>query len=150
MIPICDTVQPRRLLNSNGNRPRASAWNQEVSIKPSTIQKIHCRGRIPKKPESHGGATSIPDSTVRPVDRFWTCFRASFVTISIKFGCQKYRFYVLQVSFWVSFWPPEPKSYFMVLVRKYMNNFWGSQQNDTQILYYKIQRSLCWTFAILT
>ena len=47
------------------------------------------------------------------------------ILTSIKFGFQKYCFYVAQVSFWVSFWHPKPKcwNYLMVFVREAIKRF---------------------------
>ena len=51
--------------------------------------------------------------------------RDAFISTSIKFGFQKYCFYVLRVSFWVSFWHPKPKcwNYLMVSVHEAIERF---------------------------
>ena len=49
------TAQPSRFPTNNGNRPRASDWNQNASKKTSTIQKIHRRRWIPKKVDHQRG-----------------------------------------------------------------------------------------------
>ena len=79
-LRVCATAQPRRLTTNYGNHPRASAQNRNFSKTPSTIKKIQCRGRGPKKADHHGGATISSVPTGITVNRIWTGFRASYVT----------------------------------------------------------------------
>ena len=79
-LRVCATAQPSKLPINNGNLPRASTWNRKVSRKPSAIQKIHCYGRIPKKPDRHGGTTNLHVLTGGPVNRIWTGLSARYVT----------------------------------------------------------------------
>ena len=77
---MCATAQTRQFPTNDGNQPRASARNRKLSTKPSAIQKIHCRGRSPKKADRHGDTTSLPVPTGGPVNMIWTGFSARYVT----------------------------------------------------------------------
>ena len=70
---------PVNLRTNFSNRSRASAQKRKVSTKPSVIQKINRCGKIPKKSDHCGGATSLPVPAGVPVDSIWTYFRDHYV-----------------------------------------------------------------------
>ena len=120
--PICQGIQFRSACNVRQKIFYKQSWSQTIPLhdiriyttlyaskwsSDSTYEDIFCASLSPTQ------GNTVRDKTVT----------------SIKFGCQKYLFYVLRVSFLVSLWYPKTKcwNYLMVLVPEAINIFWGAR-----------------------